>query len=52
VGKDNKMLKYEGPRTKVVDLKGRTVPPPLMIDGHAHMDREGVALPVSIACRR
>ena len=32
---------YRAPQTRIIDLKGRAVTPGL-IDGHAHMDREGL----------
>lgn len=41
VGRNDTMEAYTAPETRVVDLKGRTVTPGL-IDGHAHMDREGL----------
>lgn len=41
VGTSKELLAYAGPLTKVVDLNGRTVVPGL-IDGHAHLDREGL----------
>jgi predicted amidohydrolase YtcJ len=41
VGPDAAMAAHTAPWTRVLDLKGRTVIPGL-IDGHAHMDREGL----------
>jgi predicted amidohydrolase YtcJ len=41
VGRNDTMAAHTGPETRVVDLKGRTVTPGL-IDGHAHLDREGL----------
>jgi predicted amidohydrolase YtcJ len=41
VGSDAEMAAHTAPETRVVDLKGRTVTPGI-IDGHAHMDREGL----------
>jgi predicted amidohydrolase YtcJ len=41
VGLDFSMTAYMEPGTRVVDLQGKTVIPGL-IDGHAHMDREGL----------
>ena len=41
VGPDAAMAAHIGPQTRVFDLAGRTVMPGL-IDGHAHMDREGL----------
>lgn len=41
VGADAGALAMADTRTQVIDLKGRTVMPGL-IDGHAHMDREGL----------
>jgi predicted amidohydrolase YtcJ len=40
-GSSADVLRTRGPQTTVVDLEGRTVIPGL-IDGHAHMDREGL----------
>lgn len=46
VGNDAATASLIGPETKITDLEGRTVLPGF-IDGHAHMDREGLkgALP-------
>jgi predicted amidohydrolase YtcJ len=41
VGRNDTMAAHTAPETRVVDLKDRTVTPGL-IDGHAHMDREGL----------
>lgn len=41
VGSDAAISAYIGPDTTRIDLAGRTVVPGL-IDGHAHMDREGL----------
>jgi predicted amidohydrolase YtcJ len=41
VGEDAAMAAHAAPGTRVVDLKGKSVIPGL-IDGHAHMDREGL----------
>ena len=41
VGSDSEALDYKGSRTKVVDVKGRTVIPGL-IDSHTHFIREGL----------
>lgn len=41
VGKNNRVLRHEARETKVIDLQGKMVLPGL-IDGHAHMDREGL----------
>jgi predicted amidohydrolase YtcJ len=41
VGPDETMARYAGPGTRLVDLKGRAVIPGI-IDGLAHMDREGL----------
>ena len=41
VGANASALALADGRTQVIDLKGRTVMPGL-IDGHAHMDREGL----------
>lgn len=41
VGSSADLCAYAGPRTRVIDLQGKTVIPGL-IDGHAHLDREGL----------
>ena len=41
VGPEPAMAAHTAPETRVIDLKGKTVVPGL-IDGHAHMDREGL----------
>ena len=41
VGADDAMAPHVGPQTRLFDMKGRTIMPGL-IDGHAHMDREGL----------
>ncbi len=41
VGKEHEVLKLAGPKTRRMDLAGKTVIPGLT-DGHAHMDREGL----------
>jgi predicted amidohydrolase YtcJ len=41
VGPDAAMADHTAPWTRILDLKGRTVIPGL-VDGHAHMDREGL----------
>lgn len=41
VGSSTEALKLADGRTRVIDLRGRAVMPGL-IDGHAHMDREGL----------
>src|SRR5215470_11414856 len=41
VGADAAMAAHTAPWTRVLDLKGKTIIPGL-IDGHAHMDREGL----------
>src|SRR5262245_51552533 len=41
VGRNDTMAAHTAPQTRVVDLNGRTVTPGL-IDGHAHLDREGL----------
>ena len=41
VGPDEAMAQHITPATRIVDLRGRTLIPGL-IDGHAHMDREGL----------
>jgi imidazolonepropionase-like amidohydrolase len=53
VGSNDTLAAHTTPETRVVDLKGRTVMPGI-IDGHAHMDREGLitAAPMSRPARR
>jgi len=41
VGSEAAVAAHAAPGTRAVDLKGKTVVPGL-IDGHAHMDREGL----------
>jgi predicted amidohydrolase YtcJ len=41
VGTSNEIGELAGPATKIIDLRGKTVVPGF-IDGHAHMDREGL----------
>src|SRR5215470_9411872 len=41
VGEDAAMAAHAAPATRIIDLKGKCVVPGL-IDGHAHMDREGL----------
>jgi len=41
VGTNNNIRNLAGPTTDVIDLQGKTVVPGF-IDGHAHMDREGL----------
>jgi predicted amidohydrolase YtcJ len=41
MGSNDTLTAHTAPETRVVDLKGRTVMPGI-IDGHAHMDREGL----------
>jgi predicted amidohydrolase YtcJ len=41
VGSSKEIEKLQGPDTQIIDLQGRTVVPGF-IDGHAHMDREGL----------
>lgn len=52
VGSDIDIAALAGPSTKKIDAKGRLVVPGL-IDGHAHMDREGLKdrLPSLSGCR-
>jgi predicted amidohydrolase YtcJ len=41
VGEDAAMAAHAAPATRIIDLKGKSLIPGL-IDGHAHMDREGL----------
>ena len=41
VGSDELVRRFSGTKTRVIDLHGRAVMPGL-IDGHAHLDREGL----------
>lgn len=41
VGANAEVLALAGPRTHVIDARGRTLMPG-MVDGHAHLDREGL----------
>ena len=41
VGPNAAMAAFTAPATRTIDLRGKTVVPGL-IDGHAHMDREGL----------
>ncbi len=41
VGSNQEIQKLVGPKTEVIDLEGKTVVPGF-VDGHAHMDREGL----------
>jgi predicted amidohydrolase YtcJ len=41
LGRDDEVARWIGPGTRRVDLRGRLAVPGL-IDGHAHMDREGL----------
>src|SRR5260221_996921 len=41
VGEDAAMAAHAAPATRIIDLKGKSVIPGL-IDGHAHMDRDGL----------
>jgi predicted amidohydrolase YtcJ len=52
VGGDAEVSAQVGPRTRVVELAGRTLMPGLT-DGHAHLDREGLKslLPSLAGCR-
>lgn len=52
IGGDRELAQAIGPRTRVIELGGRTVMPGLT-DGHAHLDREGLKglLPSLAGCR-
>lgn len=52
IGSDRDIAHTIGPRTRVIELGGRTVMPGLT-DGHAHLDREGLKglLPSLSGCR-
>lgn len=52
VGGRDEIARYSGPATRVIDAQGRLIVPGL-IDGHAHMDREGLKerLPSLAGCR-
>ncbi len=52
IGTDEEISALTGAATEVIDLAGRTAVPGL-IDGHAHMDREGLktVLPTLTGCR-
>jgi predicted amidohydrolase YtcJ len=52
VGSDRDVAAHVGPRTRVLELGGRTAMPGLT-DGHAHLDREGLKglLPSLAGCR-
>jgi len=52
VGSDAEIIALAGAETRRIDARGRLVTPGL-IDGHAHMDREGLkeALPSLAGCR-
>jgi predicted amidohydrolase YtcJ len=52
VGSDAEILALAGAKTRRIDARGRLVTPGL-IDGHAHMDREGLkeALPSLAGCQ-
>src|SRR5215470_1991557 len=41
VGEDAAMAAHATPASRIIDLKGKSIIPGL-IDGHAHMDREGL----------
>ena len=43
VGTDDEIARLTGPGTRCIDLRGRLAVPGLL-DGHAHMDREGLKL--------
>jgi len=42
-GRDKKALKYQGPETRLIDLKGAFVTPGI-IDGHVHFNRAGALI--------
>ena len=52
VGRDGEIAALRGPHTQVIEGAGNTVLPGL-VDGHAHMDREGLkeTLPSLAGCR-
>jgi predicted amidohydrolase YtcJ len=52
VGSDAETSRLAGPRTRIIELAGRTLMPGLT-DGHAHLDREGLKdlLPSVSGCR-
>lgn len=52
VGRSDDIARFAGPATRRIDARGRLVVPGL-IDGHAHMDREGLKelLPSLAHCR-
>ena len=52
VGSDGDVSPLVGPSTQIVELRGRTLMPGL-VDGHAHVDREGLKglLPSLSGCR-
>jgi len=52
VGGDAELVQLAGPHTRITELRGRTLMPGL-IDGHAHLDREGLKglLPSVSGCK-